>query len=102
MPNQPSDRPSFPIEIPTLQIAFCVIIGLATALEHAIESAIFIDRAEVDSDSIDVRIETLAKQLIREAKNVPTEFISEFDETAGIATAIAMIDECVCRVRRRH
>jgi hypothetical protein len=79
-----------------------MIISLAAALERAIEAAIFIDGVEINHNAIKIRIEALTEQLIRHVKNLPTQFIAESDEAAGIAQAVAMIEECVSRIRSRH
>ena len=102
MPNEPNDTPRLQLHIPTVYTGLCTVIGLAAALEIAIEKAIFIDRDQVDNESVDTRIEVLTKQLVREAKNVSIKLMRESEEVEGIATAVAIINHCVSRVRGRH
>lgn len=102
MPNKLNDTSRFQLHIPSVDAGLCTVVGLAAALEIAIEAAIFIDRDQVDNESVDTRIDALAKQLLREAKNVPIELMPESDEVEGIATAVALINHCVSQVRGRH
>lgn len=106
MSGEPSDRPtSTPgdditwLNLPDLQAAFVSIFGLSAVLEIAIEAAISQEGSNVDDKS--ARLDLLVEQLLREAKNVLTEYVSETSEAAGMHAVITVVNEVVRRVRQK-
>jgi len=99
MSEGPSNRPPFQINLPGAS-AVAAVTSLAGALQLAIESAIFSERIEVNGKSQGARLETLTKQLLREAKSIPSHGISSADEAAGMEAAVSIVSEITNRIRR--
>jgi hypothetical protein len=91
--NQPSNRPSFSVPLPTLIAAIPAMAGLTVALQFAVEAAVFPDRLKVDGETKTARLEALTQALLREAKSAITEGVPESDEASGLTAVIAIINE---------
>jgi len=98
MSDGPSNKPPFNIHLPGAS-ALAAIGGLAASLQVAIEAAIFPERIEINGKTQRARLETLTKQLLREAKSIPTEGISSADEASGMEAVVGIIGEITTRIR---
>jgi hypothetical protein len=83
MSDGPGNKPPFNIHLPGAS-ALAAIGGLAAALQVAIETAISPARIEINGETQRARLETLTKQLLHEAKSIPTEGLSSADEARGV------------------
>jgi hypothetical protein len=98
MSDGPANKPPFNIHLPGAS-ALAAIGGLAAALQVAIEAAISPERVEVNGKTQRARLEILTKQLLHEAKSIPTEGISSADEARGMEAVIGIIGEITTRIR---
>ena len=84
----------------THKAAMAAFLALSVAFEVVLENAVPPDRADSDGEARSARLAELRDQALRRMKNVSTEGISEIDEAAGIATAIAVIEDIGERLRK--
>ena len=96
--DNPNDRSPLSVNLPGASIV-AALSTLTTALQLAIESAVFLDRIEIDGKTPTARLEALTQQLLSEVKSTPTEPLSEADETAGMNQTIAIITDITDRIR---
>jgi hypothetical protein len=98
MLDGPANKAPFNIHLPGAS-ALAAVGGLAAALQVAIEAAISPERVEVNGKTQRARLEILTKQLLHEAKSIPTEGISSADEARGMEAVIGIIGEITTRIR---
>jgi hypothetical protein len=76
-----------------------ILEALKYTLQIAFEHAVFLNRFEIDEQEPRSRCEALTEQLLDAANNLPSNSVSEAEETATKAVIISIICEVSKRVR---